>query len=84
MHSRFLKYYAPIFCALAMLSSPVAAEAIDELPVLTTDELRCQRLLKNAANQYVNNVFAIRNDCLLEQMKGTIDLASLSTVSHET
>jgi hypothetical protein len=59
-----------------MLCSPIAADAIDELPVLTADELRCQRLLKNAANQYVNNVFVIRNDCLLEQMKGTIALAN--------
>jgi hypothetical protein len=75
MHSRFFKY-APIFCALAMLCSPIAAQAIDELPFLTTEELRCQLLEKNAANQYVNNVFAIRHDCFLEQMKGTIPLAN--------
>jgi hypothetical protein len=62
--------------AFGLTSGATKAHAIEELPFFTPDEIKCQRLAKNASNAYVRVVFNARHDCFIEQMKGNLGLAN--------
>ena len=51
-------------------SGPLAAAA--DLPVLSPEEIACQKATFTSATSYIQRAFAARQDCLLEAMKGNL------------
>lgn len=50
------------------------APAQDELPFLTDQEIACQANVNDAVRIYLNDVFAARHDCFLDQMRGDLSM----------